>query len=211
VFTFQKANNQSSRRQINIKGVNEGVLILPGNQYRVVLEVSSVNFELKSEEEQDGLINTYQSFLNSLSTPLQVIIRIREVDMDKYLGDLREKLAGETEEIYRTQLQNYTGFVKKLVTNNKILSRHFYVVLPFDAKPRTDFNLAKEQLALSADIVSKGLSRLGVSTRQLDSLEILNLFYSFYSPKRAKEQPITDSTLSFMNNQSYVEKAGVAS
>jgi hypothetical protein len=206
MFTFQKANSRSSRRQINIKGVKDGVVLLPGNKYRVILQVSSVNFELKSEEEQDALIYTYQSFLNSLSMPLQVIIRIRELDMDKYLGDLQEKLSGETEAIYRTQLANYTGFVRKLVTNNKILSRHFYVVLPYSAKSGTDFALVKEQLALSADIVSKGLSRLGVSARQLDSLEALNLFYSFYSPKRAKEQPITDSMLHSMNDTSYVEK-----
>lgn len=210
MLTFQKASNKSSRRQINIKGVKDGVLMLPGNRYRFVLQVSSINFELKSEEEQDALIYTYQSFLNSLSIPLQVIIRIREVDMDKYLSDLGEKLSGETEEIYRTQLQNYTGFVRKLITNNKILSRHFYVVIPYTAKPGSDFALVKEQLALNADIVSKGLSRLGVSARQLDGLETLNLFYSFYNPKRAKEQPITDTMLHSMNDTAYVEKEKAA-
>jgi len=108
VFLLQKSKTKaSSRGQIDIKSVKDGVLRLPGNHYRVVLQVSSVNFELKSEDERDALIDTYESFLNSVGNPLQILIRTREIDMDKYLSELDERLNGETEAIYKQQLTNY--------------------------------------------------------------------------------------------------------
>jgi hypothetical protein len=192
----------SSRRQIEIKGLRDSILILPNNQYRTVLQISSINFELKSEAEQDALIDTYQSFLNSLATPMQIIVRIREMDMDKYLTDFQSRLKEETEEIYRSQVENYTEFVKSLITTNKILARHFYVVLPFSGSEK-DFDVVKEQLGLNADIVAKGLARLGMQSRLLSSLEILDLFYSFYSPKQAKRQPLSHQTMKLLT-ESYI-------
>jgi hypothetical protein len=191
VSVFQKSNSRASaRRQIDIKGVQDGILQLPNNEYRVALEASSVNFELKSEQEQDALIETYESFLNSLPCPMQIIVRVRELDMDKYLADLDAKLKYETEKVYQEQLEDYQEFVRGLVSDNKILSRRFYVVLPFSDKD-VDFDGVKEQLALRADIVRKGLMRLGMQTKVLGSLEILDLFHDFYNPAQAKEQPFS--------------------
>lgn len=195
----KSVRKSSSRQQINIKGVRDGILMLDRNRYRAVYEVSSVNFELKSEDEQDALIDTYESFLNSLPCPIQIIVRIRELDMGKYLSDLNARLAGETEEVYRDQIQNYGEFVKDLVSDNSILSRHFYVVLPFEVKD-ADFDTAKERLSVNGDIVSKGFMRLGARTRQLDSLEVLDLFHSFYNPAQAKRQPITDQVAMLLNS-----------
>jgi hypothetical protein len=206
MFALQKSNNKASaRQQIDIKGVKDGILILPYNHYRIVLQVSSVNFELKSEDEQDALIDTYESFLNSVGTPLQILIRTREIDMDKYLGELGERLSTETEKIYQTQLQNYDEFIRSLISTNKILTRHFYVIVPYNAPPKIDFELIKEQLGLTVDIVAKGLSRLGMQSRQLDSLEVLDLFYSFYSPEQAKLQPLTEQALRLLHT-SYIQK-----
>lgn len=203
---LQKSNKKtSSRQQINIKGVKDGILMLPNNQYRVVLEVSSINFELKSDDEQDALIDTYESFLNSLPSPLQILVRTRELDMSKYLNDLDARLTGEKEEVYKSQLQNYSEFVQELVADNKILSRHFYVVLPYEISGKDAFTTAKEQLAQNADIVSKGLMRLGMQSRQLGSLEILDLFQSFYNPSQAKRQPITEQVAQLLNS-AYIRK-----
>ena len=200
---LQKSNKKTSaRQQINIKGVRGNMLLLPHDQYRVVIEVSPVNFELKSEEEQDALIDTYESFLDSLPCPLEIVVRIRELDMDKYLADVQGLLDGEEEEIYRNQIENYTEFVQGLVADNKILSRHFYVVLPYVAK---EFETAKEQLSLNADMVSKGLTRLGMRTRQLSNIELLDLFHTFYNPAQAKRQPISDQVAELLNN-SYIRK-----
>lgn len=189
--------NTSSRKQIDIKGVRDGILLLPNNHHRAILQISSVNFELKSEAEQDALIGTHQSFLNSLATPLQIIIRIREMDMDRYLSDFQARLKEESEAVYRQQVKNYTEFVKSLITTNKILSRQFYVVIPY-SKHEKDFEIVREQLALTADIVSKGLARMGMHSRRLDSLEILDLFYAYYSPAQAKRQPLSAQTLQLL-------------
>lgn len=93
-FARRKAkfrNYGSSRRQIAIKQVKDGVLELPGGEFRMVLEVTPVNFELRSEEEQDSIIDTYEGFLNSISHPLQILVRTREVDMDEYLAGIEAR------------------------------------------------------------------------------------------------------------------------
>lgn len=206
---LQKSKTKSSSRaQIAIKGVRDGVLLLPKNQYRVVLQVSALNFELKSETEQDAIIDTYENFLNSLGTNLQILIRTREIDMDKYLEDLTDRLKGESEKIYQKQLKNYDEFIRSLITTNKILTRHFYLIIPYAADSKTEFELIKEQLNLKIDIVGKGMTRLGMHTRQLDSLEILDLFYTFYNPSQAKIQPLTDQALQLIHT-ALVEKGDV--
>ena len=203
MYILQKSNKkQSSRKQIDIKGVRDGILLLPSDHYRAVLKVSSVNFELKSEDEQDILMDTFQSFLNSLSCPLQIVVRIRERDMDKYLEDFNSRIEGEKEKVYQKQIKNYTEFVQSLVVNNKILARHFYVVIPFDDKD-ADFDMVKEQLNLHIDMVAKGLSRMGMQSRQLSSLEVLDLFYNSYNPASAKRQPLSAQTLDLLK-RSYV-------
>lgn len=200
MFALQKSKNRvSSRGQVAIKGVQDGILILPGNQYRAILQVSSLNFELKSEDEQDAIIETYESFLNSVGTPLQILIRTREIDMDKYLEDLTERLDSETEPIYRNQLVNYDEFIRSLISTNKILTRHFYIVVPCSTSGKTDFELVQEQLKLKLDIVGKGMARIGMHTKELGSLEALDLFYSFYSPTQAKIQPLTEHALQLIH------------
>lgn len=200
MFVLQKSRSKtSSRKQIAIKGVREGILTLPGNQYRAVLEVSSLNFELRSEEEQDAIIDTYESFLNSVGSSLQIIIRTREIDMDKYLEDLNVRLDGETEPIYREQIKNYDEFIHSLITSNKILTRRFYVVIPYGTHGSADFELVREQINLKLDIISKGMMRIGMHTKELTSLEILDLFYSFYSPAQAKIQPLTEQALQLVH------------
>lgn len=200
MFALQKSKTKaSSRSQIDIQGVRDGILMLPRHQYRAVLQVSSLNFELRSEDEQDAIIDTYESFLNSVGSSLQILIRTREIDMDKYLADVALRKDDEPEAIYRSQLEYYDEFIRSLITNNKILTRHFYVIVPYVGNNKADFELVKEQLSLKLDIVSKGMTRVGMHTRQLSSLEILDLFYSFYNPAQAKIQPLTEQALQLMH------------
>lgn len=206
MFALQKSKSKTSaRQQIAIKGVRDGILILPNNEYRAILQVSSLNFELRSEEEQDAIIDIYESFLNSVGSSLQILVRTREIDMDKYLADLGERLDDEKEEIYRTQLQNYDEFIRSLITTNKILTRHFYIIVPYKPTGKADFDLIREQLNLKLDIVAKGMTRLGMHSDQLTSLEVLDLFYSFYSPAQAKIQPLTEQALQIIRT-ALVEK-----
>lgn len=117
----------------------------------------------------------------------------------KYLEELSVRLDGEAEPIYRKQLKNYDEFIRSLITTNKILTRHFYIVVPYNANGKTDFELVQEQINLKLDIVSKGMMRIGMHTNELTSLEILDLFYSFYSPTQAKIQPLTEQALQLIH------------
>lgn len=185
----------SARHQIGIKEVKDGVLILPGNKYRVILETSAVNFELKSEEEQDQIIDTFQNFLNALPCSVQILIRTREIDIDGYLEDFMIHNNHETDSVYQEQLVEYGQFIKTLVTGNKILTRKFYLVIAYAGNlSKRDFAIIKEQLKLNQDIATKGLEKLGMKTRQLGNLEVLDLFYSFYNPSKLKAQPLTQKT-----------------
>ncbi len=191
---------KSSRNQIAIDGVRDGILILPKKEHRLVLETSSINFELMSDDEQDALVDTYQSFLNSLNIDIQILVRIRELDLDKYLDGFKVRTEKEESKIYRDQAQNYTEFISSLVSSNKILTRKFYIVLPYKSEDKSaDFAVIKEQLNLSSDLVTKGLGRMGMQTRKLSSLEVLDLFYSFYSPAQAKRQPLREQTIALLS------------
>lgn len=189
----------SARQQINIQAVKDDVLILSGSSYRSIIETSSVNFELKSEAEQDTIIDTYQSFLNSLGCPIQILIRTREIDLDNYLLDLTNKTNKEQTLLYKDQLISYTSFIKGLVNANRILSRSFFVVVPYDITLKHEFDFAKEQLSIRTELIIKGLQRLGMHTRVLSSLEILNLFYVYYNPSIAKTQPLSAAASRLMH------------
>lgn len=202
---FSKSKKSSSRGQIQIKEVVDNILVLPGNEYRQILETSSVNFELKSEEEQDVIIDSFQNFLNSLPCEIQILVRVREVDIDRYIEDIGKTKDKETIPAYKKQIEGYCTFVKKLVSGNKILSRRFYIVIPYKHTERhQDMKLIKEHLNLEKDIIIKGLERMQMKARSITGLEILNLFYGFYNPESLKTQVITRETVEAILKNNYV-------
>jgi len=202
---FSKSKKSSSRQQIQIKEVVDNILVLPGNEYRQILETSSINFELKSEEEQDVIIDSFQNFLNSLPCEIQILVRVREVDIDRYIEDIGKIKDKETIPAYKKQIDGYCSFVKKLVSGNKILSRRFYIVIPYKHSERhQDIKLIKEHLNLEKDIIVKGLERMQMKARSLTGLEILNLFYGFYNPESLKTQAITKETVEALLKNNYV-------
>ncbi len=190
----------SARDQIAIKAVIDDTLVIADGRYRLIMETSTVNLELKSEAEQDAIIDIFQSFLNGLNGPLQILVRTREVEADSFLAAINLRLKEESQPAYRDQLHGYAKFLKGLISVNRILSRNFYIVIEYDSDPKTDLPTVQEQLALQADIVAKGLQRLGMRCRQLSGLEILNLFYSFYNPKAAKSMPLSEKALRLMHS-----------
>src|SRR3989344_1439491 len=196
ISLFTKSGIKSSRQQIQIKKITDNILVLPNQEYRIILETSSINFELKSEEEQDVMIDSFQNFLNALPCPIQILVRVREVDIDKYIEDISKSKDKEEVPAYKTQIESYCTFVKKLVSGNRILSRRFYIVIPYKNQEKSqDLKLIKEHLNLEKDIVTKGLERMQMKARSLTIIEILNMFYSFYNTESIKTQELTKETL----------------
>ena len=201
MFGLHKSTKKASaRQQIAIQGVQDGVLELPGRRYRMILS------ELRSEEEQDVIIDTYESFLNSISWPIQILVRTRKITMNAYLAELHAQQQAETVLMYQEQLQHYRAFIRSLIANNTIMTRRFYIIIPYQPTEKADDSFIREQLLLRADILAKGMARLGMRAYPLDSLAVLELFYSFYSPIQAKTQPLTEQALR-MIHQTLVHKA----
>lgn len=199
MFALPKLNKKSSsRHQIAIKGVENSVLILPNKEYRIIIKTSSINFHLMSEDEQDAVVDIYQAFLNSLSFPVQIIQKVRALDLDDYLQGFEAKKEKESIDVYKNQIDSYTKYVKSLVKTNKILSRQFYIVIPYQAKSKEGIEVAREQLANRLAIAEKGLGNVGIKTRLLNSMELLDLFYSSYNETDAKQQPLTQQTIDLL-------------
>ena len=202
-FLTKSNSKTSSRKQIAIESVDEddGTLKLPGEKYRAVLSVSSVNLALMTDKDQETVIGVYENVLNSLPCPIEVCIRVREMDIDDYLESYNQRLQNETEEIYKKQIASYTKFVRQLIKDNKIMSRKFYVVVPFDNVEKVSPTLAKNQLALNVSIVEDGLKKLGMNIQRLTGTGVLELFSEFYNAEYAKLQPFSDQIIRMLSEE----------
>ena len=130
---------------------------------------------------------------------MQILIRVREIDIDRYVEQISRSRETKQEKVFQDQIDNYSTFIKNLVTGNKILSRRFYVVIPYEhLEKNKNFSLIREQMHLQRDLVMRGLEKLGMKARTLDSLEILDLFYSFYNPDQIKTQELKGHTIEML-------------
>jgi hypothetical protein len=185
--------------------VRDGVIVLKSGALRSILLVSSLNFDLKSSEEQDAIISQYQNFLNSLDFPVQVLIHSRRFNIDPYLQLLKEREAQQTNELLRLQISEYQHFIKNLTDVSDIMSKYFYVMVPFSPvedrhsgfgqrlsnmlnpkqairERRAIFETYKNQLWQRVDHVTVGLSGTGVKVAPLNTEEIIELLYNTYNP-----------------------------
>jgi hypothetical protein len=195
------------------------VLCLRGGDYRAVLETSSVNFALKSEAEQEALVAGYRTFLNALSYPIQVVVRIVPTDVEAYLAGLRERFAGRGDALRRLAL-DHEAFVRRLARERTLLERRFYVVIPagldgvFERRGvrwpwqrnrerhvRWALEAASTPLALRCQEVVQGLVAFGVAARRLGGDELACLWTEMLSPDSAGTQRVSSSSRSVVTSQ----------
>ena len=196
---------QATQRFLGIREIRDDVVVMKDGTLRGVLLVSSLNFALKSLEEQEAIIQAYMTFLNGLEFPIQIVIQSRRMNIDGYLASLSQYEKKSTNELLKAQIADYRNFVGELIELGQIMQKRFYVVIPYHHTERNnDFNLIKEQINLNRDIVLRGLEKLGMKARQLDSLEILDLFYGFYNSSQAKTQELKGQTIQMLLQNNYV-------
>ena len=211
--TATKQTIQASQDIVPIEEIRDGVVVLSDGSLRAVLMASSVNFALKSPDEQDAIILQYQNFLNSLDFPIQFFIQSRKLNIEPYLNSLRERKKIETNELLRIQITEYITFVKEFVESGNIVSKTFYIVIPFapmsllgdkqkgvkgifssffgkrnaGGEPMNDekFQEYRTQLWQRVETVTSGLIRTGVRTAPLNTEELIELYYSLYRPEEA--------------------------
>lgn len=137
----------SSQSLISLQQIRKGVIILKSGSLRSVLEVSGINFDLKSEEEQSSVLVSWRNLINNLDFPLQVVAHSRRVNIETYLNFLEERIGKETNNLLKLQGEDYYTFIKGLVTGNNIMKKKFYVIVPYDPimiKPKTALSQISE-------------------------------------------------------------------
>lgn len=122
----------STQEFVELQEVRDGVIFLKNGALRQLLMVSGVNFDLKSEQEQDLMTYGYQNLLNALDFSIQIFIHSRRLNIESYLSKLQERENQETNELLKTQIAEYLEFIKSFVANNAIMDKTFFVVVPYD-------------------------------------------------------------------------------
>lgn len=205
--------NQSTENLVPISDIRDGIVILKNGSLRLVLSVSAINFELRSADEQVAILQGFQRFLNSSDFPLQIVISSRKLDITAYLKTVDQITESTENELMKIQATEYSRFIKELSALSNIMSKKFYIIIPFYvfetpqvtglveslkgvfkpkevAKELTDeqFNTYKNQLLQRSELVYGGLEGLGLKVRQLEDEELKNLYYQLYNPTGSGQQ-----------------------
>lgn len=209
------AKRASTQQFLDIAEIKEDVVIMKDGTLRAVLLCSSVNFALKSEEEQDAIISAYVGFLNALEYPLQIVVQSRRLNVEEYLNRLTEAQRAQTNELLKAQIADYRQFVFELISLGQIMSKRFYVVIPYDPmtnkrkgffvrmketitpvlslRLREDqFRQRRKDLLQRVDSVASNLGSMSVSAAVLDTQSLIELYYTAYNPDVAESEKLTD-------------------
>ena len=190
---------------LEIDQIREGVLLLKNKALREVLMVSSLNFALKSEEEQNATIFQFQNFLNSLDFSCQIIVQSRKLNITGYIEKLKELEKKQEKELLKIQTASYREFIENLVKTGQIMTKTFFIVVPFTIleaqgipaakmlkKPiiptltEEEFQRCKSQLWQRMEFIALGLRRCGLQCVPLSTPELIELFWSLHHPDEAE-------------------------
>ncbi len=218
IFSSSKKQKEASvgnstLRYVDIKTIKDGVVVLKNGTLRSVLLVSTVNFDLKSSDEQRAIIGAYQNFLNSLDFQIQIVISSRKLNVQPYIDLLQEQARAQRNELLKLQIMEYQDFVKNLTEVTNIMSKFFYIVIPFAPVEDTQqgvlgkvshliqptdkiiesealFETYKNQLWQRVDHVSAALGGTGLNFTTLNTDELIELYYGMYNPSEFAQSTI---------------------
>lgn len=200
----------STQKFLPIKEIKEGVVVMNNGSLRAVILVSSVNFSLKSDQEKDAMVVSYQNFLNSLHFPIQISTRSRQLHLDDYLEKLSKSAEQQDNELLRAQTAQYVQFVVGLLESANVMEKRFFVIVPyyptelekvnvfkklFYSTPNpgdTDFETQKSALMERVDQTISGLSSAGLRCAALNTEELIELYYTVYNPDVASSEKLPD-------------------
>lgn len=190
---------------LEIDQIREGVIVLKNKSLRGIMMVSSLNFALESEEEQIAIIYQFQNFLNSLDFSCQIVVQSRRLNITGYLDKLKELEKKQENQLLKIQTKEYHDFIKELVASGAIMSKSFFVVIPFyliespkgilqkisqagqtPSLTEEEFQRAKQQLWQRMEFVALGLRRCGLQAIPLTTPELIELLWSLFHPQQAE-------------------------
>lgn len=205
----------STQKYLEIAEIKEDTVVLKDGTLRAVILVSSINFALKGELEQQSLISAYMDFINSFDYEFQIVIQSRNINLDNYLNSLTGLIEGQKNDQLKAQMISYRNYLSQLLDSNDIMTKKFFVVIPYSAlksERKTFFNKLKDLftpgivLKLSKDSFEKykreidiragqvmgQLESMGLKATRLDTQSLIEMYYSVYNPGTAQNQKMTD-------------------
>lgn len=215
VRSRKKGMLTSTQRFLPIAEIRNDTVLLKNGGIRAILQVEALNFNLKSETEQQGIIAGYESFVNTLSFPLQIVVRSAKMNIDPYLDQLRSIASTQKNELLKNQTLSYASFIERLIDVADIMQKRFYVIVPVDATIRRrsifeqflgwispddstiraqqrarDFNQGSHTLQDRVNLVQAGLENIGLTSKRLNTHELIQLYYKIYNPQTSQEQKL---------------------
>ncbi|NCN52715.1 hypothetical protein GW943_02820 [Candidatus Parcubacteria bacterium] len=199
----------SAQDFVPIADIRDGVVILKDGQMCSVLLASSINFALKSTDEQTAILAQFQAFLNTLDFSIQMHVESRRLDIRPYLEMLATRESTQYNDLMRTQLREYMEFIRSFTEEVDIMAKRFFLVIPYSPTTTNvrsnitsflgrrstapfDANRFREhqtQLEQRVDVVTQGLARIGVKTLPLGTDELTELYYHIFNPGEQSAAP----------------------
>lgn len=204
----------STQAHIPVSAIYDDVIVTQKGLFAQVVMVHSLNFGLKSEEEQNAIVAQYQSFLNSLAFPIQITMHSKQLDLTNYVKDLEARIPQEPNELVRYQIQEYVDFIQKLISIANIMDKKFFITIPYQLPatempknsffsdifgtsrvhlkvPLKKFVQIKEELEQRTNTVISGLLSMGITSQTLTTKQLIELFYRTYNPEEAMREKIS--------------------
>jgi len=185
---------------VPIKDIKDNVVILKDGRLCSILLASSINFALKSSDEQRAILSQFQAFLNTLDFSLQFYIQSRRLNIEPYLAQLVEREEIQDNDLMRIQLREYMEFIRTFTTEVDVMTKNFFIVIPYSggvakvgnniaalfgkSKPTEDMAFEEQRLQLEqrATLVAQNLNRIGVRTISLENEALVELYYHIFNP-----------------------------
>lgn len=225
------SNPNSTQNTLLISEIRDNMVIMKDGSFRAVVACQSINFDLMSSREREGVEYSYQNFLNSLYFPVQILIRSQRIDIGPYIDRLVGIRRSQDNMLLNVLMDDYINFIDILSQEANIMDKSFFIVVPYFpagdlndlkgqakgffgkifAKPaagptqidETAYQKAKEEIKNRTDSVTSGLFQMGVKSVQLNTKELGELYYNVYNPDTALREPLGN----FENTTStYVKK-----
>lgn len=210
-----KGKHPSTQHSLYISEVKNDVVTLKDGTLRGVLQVSSINFALKSEDEQQAIIQGYISFLNSIDFEIEIVIQSRKLDIRPYLTKLDAIAKEQANELLKVQTIEYKQYIQDLVDLSDIMEKKFIVVVPYSpfSKKRKNFWSRAQEVLLPGrtivlhekkfekyrkeldrriSIAAGGLTSIGLQVTQMDTQQLIELYYQMYNPTRGSSRIMPD-------------------
>ncbi len=208
----------STQRYLEFAAAHNSVLILKKGGVRAVLEVTSMNFNLKSPEEQEAIILSYQKFLNALDFPIQICVKSKKLDIDSYIHKLHNQSKRLQNQLLQDQMNEYIEYIQRIVERADIMQKRFFIVIPVDPlraqpkslfakfiayiktddtvldiiKRRKEFSDLQKTLQARVNVVRTAIENCGLSVRMLNTQEIIELLYQTYNPDSSRTQKLSN-------------------